>query len=878
MIGKTISDYAILRMLGEGGTGKVYLAKDNQQNREVALKFLMPHLEKDPNVKKRFEQEAQITASLNHSSIVVIHRLDECDGYVFIVMEYVPGETLYQKILAIRNKSELLPTVYVIRLANQICETLKYIHSVGLIHGNIKAQSIIVRMDGSLKMLGLKGESQQKKEFLKTDVVSYLSPEQIQENPINHLTDIWSFGILLFELLTGNSPFPGDDPKSIITSIMNEPLPKIAAFKNKLPEELEWILLNCLVKDPAKRLPSIEPVIEKLKKSQLELKSLPEEKSTYESIDDLLDHRSKIDRIIEERFTRYITIMFSDVVGSTSFFERRGDLEGRAMLKRYNRIIFPIIRSHDGEVIKTLGDGILASFPKPEWACKAAINMQNTLKDHNSSKPTKDQITIRIALHHGNAVIDKGDVYGDVVNAASRLESRAQPKEILISYDVYEKVKSDSELSFVFVGKESLKGKEVQVGLYRLLWDKEDIKNHRYTIHSAGDLEQPDLSTSVKTSAEDIKIIKPFKLTVSEKKAGPPVSKNPYMNRLTIKNIDEFYGRKNEVSKIYSRIGASRPQSISIVGERRIGKSSLLNYIYHPQNRLKHLKNPDENIFVLIDFQEKRQIKPTGLFETIFACLREEFNNGLKIGVAPDYNGFKKVVSTLDSMGLKLILIFDEFEVITKSSEFNSEFYSYARSMANNYNLSYIVSSGRNLQTMCHSREISDSPFFNIFSNLTLTQFTEAEAIELILVPAEKSGYSMKPWLSTILDLSGYYPFYIQMVCAGFFEYLRKDIPLGKKEIEKIKEEIFDEARVHFQQIWDMADEDQRAVLLTLCGDSQIPGKQEFVLKNLIKSGFVKIENNKPKVFSSLFQDFLIEKYGTTGEKAKNRKFSFWRS
>ena len=314
----------------------------------------------------------------------------------------------------------------------------------------------------------------------------------------------------------------------------------------------------------------------------------------------------------------------------------------------------------------------------------------------------------------------------------------------MISQAVFDVIQSNPDFTVHNVGSVAMKGKSDKIALYRLLWYEEEI----VTPIPDMDSEIVEQATPTPSSASGaVTITSPYKMILpvqSKSEALRSDLKNPYMNRVMIQNIEEFYGRGAEVEKIYSRIGSSRPQSISIVGERRIGKSSLLNYIYHPANRLKYLKRPDEYVFIFIDFQEKRGINIPEFFSIIYEALFEEFHGNLKLSVEPNYEGFKKIISTFEDNGLKLILLFDEFELITKNTNFNSEFYSFCRSIANNFNVAYIVSSGRNLQTLCHSREISDSPFFNIFSNLTVSQFTRTEAISLIKGPAEKMNYNLQ--------------------------------------------------------------------------------------------------------------------------------------
>ena len=351
-------------------------------------------------------------------------------------------------------------------------------------------------------------------------------------------------------------------------------------------------------------------------------------------------------------------------------------------------------------------------------------------------------------------------------------------------------------------------------------------------------------------------------------------TKNPYMNRVKIKNMDEFYGRKSEVSKIFSRIGSSRPQSVSIVGERRIGKSSLLNYISHPEIRTRYLQTPDDYRFVFIDFQEKRGIDISTFFQSIYAVLLDESKGGLALDVQPDYDGFKELLTAYDQHDLKIIILFDEFESITLNQNFDLEFYSFLRSIANNYDIGYIVASGKTLQTLCHSQAISHSPFFNIFSHLTLTSFSQQESLELITGPSQKFGYSLEYYAPFVFEIAGYYPFFIQMACAVLFEYVRGNEMLSENTLDSAKEEFLDEAKVHFQQIWDSCDDEERDVFLKLCHHEKIPDPQKYVLKNLTKRGYIKTGKNQSLVFSSLFEEFLLARYGSNDTR-KKKKFLF---
>ena len=893
MIGKSISHYTILEKLGKGGMGEVFLAEDNKLHRKVALKFLFKNLCEDPETKARFEREAQTAAALNHPNIVVVHEIDEFEGQIYISMEYVEGESLRYHI----NKKQFSIS-QAIEIILQICQGLSKAHQAGIVHRDIKPENIMIDRDGRLKILDfglakLKGITGLTRNGTKMGTAHYMSPEQARGEDVDQRSDIFALGAILYELLSERFAFKGDYDLAVIYAIVHEqPQPL-----TNVPEELQQIVDKALKKNPAQRYSTLRAMITELQEirhnlemseKQSMVKEVPPKYSVdlaagVENIEDLLQQRQKIDDLIISKYTKNVTIMLSDVVGSTAYFEQRGDVSGRAMLQRYTRFMVPIIEKHGGKMIKTVGDAILAYFPDPVNGCRCGIEMQSALREDNATQLEEDRISIRIALHFGKVVIEKEDVFGDIVNVAAQVEQRAQANEILLSHTVYDQIKDISEFFVVFVGKESLKGKSEQIELYRLLWEDKEMESQK--IFKKGEYDSTQLADLQASSLESkreistVKILKAFDIEIPQEKKDevlPIELKNPYMNRVMIKNINEFYGRKSEVLKIYSRIGSSRPQSVSIVGERRIGKSSLLNYIYHPKNRMKYLHSPNDYLFIFIDFQEKRGINIPQFFDSIYAFLLREFKGGLVLDVKPNYEGFKKVITTFDQNGLNIIMLFDEFESITKNQNFNTEFYSFLRSIANNYNIAYVVSSGRNLQNLCHSREISDSPFFNIFSNITVTQFSREEALQLITQPSYKLGYSLEHYAPFVFDIAGYYPFFIQIACAVLFEYVRKNDNMTKTTLDKVKEEFLDEAKVHFQQIWDICDDDQREVLLRLCHGEQIPKSQEYVLNKLIKAGYVKVQNERSLIFSSLFEKFIAERYGAKMEGKKKKKFLFW--
>jgi|GEM_PF-1648700 len=347
------------------------------------------------------------------------------------------------------------------------------------------------------------------------------------------------------------------------------------------------------------------------------------------------------------------------------------------------------------------------------------------------------------------------------------------------------------------------------------------------------------------------------------------ITHNPYLNRTMIRDVKDFYGRNREVARIYSRIRTAHPQSVSIVGPRRIGKSSLLNFIYQTENREKYLKNASHLYkFIFIDFQERKKITLPEFFSALFDLLSREFRGPLGVAEAPSYEGLKEVVTQIQQQGLKLILLFDEFDSITQNPNFDMEFFAFLRALANRYDVAYVMSSGRHLQELCHTKEIADSPFFNIFSNLFVPPFSREETLTLIREPSNAAGYPLDSVAHIILSMAGYFPFFIQIACSSFFEYALDD-PVDPRDIplSEIHELFMEEASDHFEYIWNHSPEDQREVLMQLAEGEHPPRSQQYLLKELQKQGYVLGEGEQQRLFSSLFGEYIRERASSVGAR-----------
>ncbi len=262
MTGKTILHYEILEKLGEGGMGVVYLAEDNKLERKVAIKFLPDHISNKFEEKERFKVEAKAAAALNHPNIATIHAIEESDGVTFLVMEYIEGEELKDKI-----SSNSIPLTKVADIAKQIAEGLNAAHKKGIIHRDLKSQNIMISKDDRIKIMdfGLAkiGHTKQLTQAGSTvGTIAYMSPEQTNGLDIDQRTDIWSFGVVLYEMLTGEMPFKGEYDQAIIYSILNEEPKKIEQIESS--NILQKIVKKALQKDREKRYRNAQEIINDL--------------------------------------------------------------------------------------------------------------------------------------------------------------------------------------------------------------------------------------------------------------------------------------------------------------------------------------------------------------------------------------------------------------------------------------------------------------------------------------------------------------------------------------------------------------------------------------------------------------------------------------
>jgi len=269
MIGKIISHYEIIEQLGVGGMGVVYKANDTRLKRQVALKFLSSELSHNEDAKNRFMREAQAASALDHPNICNVHEIDQTDdGQLFICMTFYEGDTLKKRL-----DEGLLPLEDIVTLALQIAHGLARAHKAGIFHRDLKPANIMLTGQGELKIVDfglakLSGQQDLTKEGSTIGTMAYMSPEQAKGQTVDHRTDLWSFGIILYELLTGELPFMGDYDQAVIYSVLNEEPEAIQNLRKDVPVELVNIVKRSLMKDPKDRYSSMDDIVLVLEQHQ----------------------------------------------------------------------------------------------------------------------------------------------------------------------------------------------------------------------------------------------------------------------------------------------------------------------------------------------------------------------------------------------------------------------------------------------------------------------------------------------------------------------------------------------------------------------------------------------------------------------------------
>ena len=432
--GQRIAHYAVEGRIGGGGMGVVYRALDTRLDRPVALKFLPTHLSADEAARSRFLLEAQAAAALDHPHICTIHEIGMApDGRLFIAMPHYEGETLREKI-----DRGPLGVDEALELATQVSRGLSKAHEVGVIHRDIKPANVLVTTDGIAKIVDFGLAKLSGVELTRTGMamgtVAYMSPEQAFGGQVDERTDIWSLGVVLYEMLVGSRPFQGENSVALMHAIMKRDPEPIGDRRDGLPDELQSLVHSCLVKEPTERVGSADEVLAQLNRIRTVPAAFPTRPPAPVS---------------EGGERRSACIVSSSIAAYSELVERLSPHELEALIGRIHAEVDRSVRGEGGIVNSTSGDQIISLFGIPaahEDDSRRAVRAALLVHDRIAALDTgpglarsTGPLQLRTGIGMGIVVVqpagspDEGyRVAGAPVNTASRLAAHAGPGEVLI--------------------------------------------------------------------------------------------------------------------------------------------------------------------------------------------------------------------------------------------------------------------------------------------------------------------------------------------------------------------------------------------------------------------------------------------------------------
>lgn len=516
MIGKKVSHYKIREKIGEGGMGVVYKADDTKLKRPVALKFLPKSKTRDREAKERFRLEAQTAAALNNPNIVTIHEINEFEEQIYIVMEYVEGETLRDKLRpdgakttdtgsgdTIRTTDPYKTTdmgpgdevdqplkpvdaMEIIEIAVQVCRGLKAAHQSGIIHRDIKPQNIIINKEGVVKILDfgvakLRSNTNVNDDFTTMGTVYYMSPEQLTGEEADQTADIWSLGVVMYEMLTAQLPYNRKDLQETMYAIVDEnPVPP-GELSEYIPREVEKIILRCMRNEKTQRYQAIDPLLSDLTKAKkLLLKGTQEAK------------RKKKAAVKKETERRQATVIAAEILGYNEIMENMDTEEAASIMNGCFEMCAAITEKYGGGIDKIMENSIIALFGVPtaienaaKEAVNAAIEMRRSLSGFNQKNKLDIPLDIRIGINSGMVIagaIGKDDrqdftVMGDTLPQASQLKDLSAKGKIYTGELTYRSTRGDFE--YKKLKPVTPKGQGSPIPVFELLSTKEQIHRVR---------------------------------------------------------------------------------------------------------------------------------------------------------------------------------------------------------------------------------------------------------------------------------------------------------------------------------------------------------------------------------------------------------------
>ncbi|MEW6756119.1 MAG: ATP-binding protein [Candidatus Latescibacterota bacterium] len=316
-----------------------------------------------------------------------------------------------------------------------------------------------------------------------------------------------------------------------------------------------------------------------------------------------------------------------------------------------------------------------------------------------------------------------------------------------------------------------------------------------------------------------------------------------------------FFNRTSEIMRICSRIGADRPQSVSVVGEPKVGKTSLLNWLYDREARGRYLEEPERYVFLSLDLATAPPRDPTAFFQRLTEAWQAQGGSAAE----PTYDGLSAMVKGLMEERRRLVVLLDDFGRVTANSSFPVGFFSFMRSLANGSDVGYVTTSSTDLQKLCSTQDLEESPFFNIFTTVHLEPFKQDEARQLVEHICSEAGCRPGPEVEWTLALAGGSP-YLLRLCAALLVGLQQ---AGQVDPARLESTAFREARGYLDCLWqEHLSEVQRDVLRHVQAGREVARQHGYALTSLERRGHLSQTDSTYALRSGLLARYVRERGG----------------